>query len=57
MHQSIQITPELSRKVYKSIRNKNPAEETDQKGERIQEQKLQKHPAEIAAAGMNGDFS
>ena len=57
MHQSIQITPELSKKVSKSIRNKNLAEETDQKGERIQEQKLQKSSGGITAAGKNGDFS
>ena len=57
MHQSIQITPELSRKVSKSIRNKNPAKETDQKGERIQERKMQKSSGRIAAAGKNGDFS
>ena len=47
MHQSIQIAPELSRKVSKIIKNQKPAKRTDQKGERIQEQKLQKVPAEL----------
>jgi len=57
VHQLIQISPELSRKVSTSISNQKPTKRTDQKGEKNQEQKLQKSFGSFAAAGKNGDFS
>ena len=55
--QSIQIAPDPSRKVSKSIWNWICSRKTDQKGGGTQEQKSAETLADTAAAQKNGNFS